>query len=110
MTNPAHSYLTVTADDLEHLHRERVRALELDHARTMLLCRETVNTPDEAAHFMQLAELERRIALHVQPADPPPVEPHDQAHLAVVEEAAADNLDETGASNGKVTAGVDQQD
>lgn len=63
----AEGYLTVTVDDLEQVKFERVRALELDHARTVLLCREMLGTPDEKGPFAQLAEIERRIAVHTAP-------------------------------------------
>ena len=66
-TAPAQGYLTVTADDLEILRVERVRALELDHARTVLLCKEVIGTADEAGPFQQLAEIDRRIHVHLPP-------------------------------------------
>lgn len=65
MTATAKGYLTVTPDELEQLRIERIRALELDHARTVLLCREVLDTGDETGPFQQLAEIERRIHVHL---------------------------------------------
>lgn len=75
--NTTHGYRTLTTDDLRQVRAERVRALELDHARTVLLCRETIGTPDEQGSRSQLAEIERRIAVHLPPAPDGEPEPEE---------------------------------
>lgn len=71
MSNPADGYLTVTTEELEAVRRERVHELEIAHARTVLLCREVHGTPAAATsgHFDQLADIARRIEVHVGGGD-----------------------------------------
>lgn len=98
----AEGYRTVTTDDLAQLKAERIRALELDHARTVLLCREVVGTADEEGPFRQLAELDRRIAVHLAPPEDAP-EDAPEAPVGPPLEVVEDNPDDPEASNEKVT-------
>lgn len=62
-------YVTLTGRHLDQVVAERVHALELDHARMCLVLAEEVN--ERARHDLgeQLAEIVRRIAVHVPTAD-----------------------------------------
>lgn len=55
------SYTTLSKNDLHNLRVERIRFLEFEHARCVLMLEE--NPRDSEAHKM-LSDVERRIALH----------------------------------------------
>lgn len=76
------SYLTVTPEEMAQLRRERVHQLELDHVRTCLLLTEVAATGEEPGMLAQLAEIERRIGVHLvqpQPADDESDEDDDES-------------------------------
>ena len=89
------TYFTLSTDDLRGLRRERVRALELDHARLSLVFAEEV---DEAARrdiAGQMAEVDRRIGVHVDTDPTPTPVPADHLPLDVSEPRHAEAPNET---------------
>lgn len=56
-------YHTLTVTQLRQLRMDRLRALEADHARRML---ELEEDPANAPVMEELAEIGRRIGLHVE--------------------------------------------
>lgn len=75
-------YVKLTPEQRDQLRDERVLGLEADHYRLLLLIAELAgDTPEEqrAAMSNELADLERRIAVHRvdEPAAPRAEEPAD---------------------------------
>lgn len=64
-------YTHLTGRDLVHLRRERILALEADHARACLVLEEN---PTDRRACEDVAELERRIEHHRGQLPPPPEE------------------------------------
>lgn len=61
-------YSLIGQSEMERLRQERLASLELDHYRHTLLLREATNSREQSALRTELADLERRMAIH-QPPD-----------------------------------------